>query len=494
MRQTWGEAQAPTLAASLHGADVAPEAAERVAAALDEYTARWTEVATSVCGSAKPAPGRRCLQRRRADLGAAVDVLSAADAEVAKRAIDVVLNLPPPDQCETIGGPAVPDNEELRTATAMARALLSAEQHRAAARQAREAIERVGGDAIVAREAYLVAGLAMLRGPESAEAEHLLRTAYFAAIETNDGEVATEAARAMSFLLVAKHGRLVEGERWIAYARASLQRRGDPPRQTALVMLDEADAMAQRGDVDAAWEHAQKARRIAAKDETARDDPGILLRMVTFAIVTGRYEVALQMAEEATERVARIYSRRHANYASARHQVAYALGYLGRSEEAIAAYTDAIDTVRWLDGPSSLSLARSLNNRAVMLRTAGHHDRAQHDLDAAAAILDANEAGPTHPLRVAVDTNAAESRIEQDDFAGALELYRDLLVRIEASVEPNVATSVALIHRNMARAEAGLGQSAKARAHLQRLQDEGLLELLSPATQAQVLTELEALQ
>jgi len=117
----WDETRAGAVERALltTGGDFAEATAARVRQGLDAYAADWTEMHTRACEAHRD--GERssaaldlqmyCLQRRRAEVAALVDVLDASDAATAASAVQAVAGLRPIASC---GDPTVLMNEQRR--------------------------------------------------------------------------------------------------------------------------------------------------------------------------------------------------------------------------------------------------------------------------------------------------------------------------------------------------------------------------------------------
>lgn len=108
----WGDAQRASLERDLAAA--APFAAEgwpRIERTIDDYAAAWLNQFRDACEATHVRRDQSaftlnmrmtCLERRRRGLAAAIEVLSDADADVARRALDVVSSLPSVSACADV--------------------------------------------------------------------------------------------------------------------------------------------------------------------------------------------------------------------------------------------------------------------------------------------------------------------------------------------------------------------------------------------------------
>ncbi|MEX1368289.1 MAG: serine/threonine-protein kinase [Nannocystaceae bacterium] len=254
----WDEPRRHQLRAAFEDSTVAG-AADRfaeVAARLDAYAITWGALHDQACAqregvdrAARLARARlACLERKRSDLVALVDVLQEPTAVVIHRSVAAAHALPGLEECEDemglllLAARDAPGHErtvQLREGIGRARALRATGRPDAAQREIDAVIEQAG-----AEDLRPVTGLALLeraqlrRGADDlAAAEHDLRAAYFNAVADRRARVAATAAIGLVDVLAAR-GRTEEALAWSEHARAQL------------------DAVAQASSLDAALQQA----------------------------------------------------------------------------------------------------------------------------------------------------------------------------------------------------------------------------------------------
>jgi tetratricopeptide (TPR) repeat protein len=375
--------------------------ADKVAARLDDYTARWGEARTAVCLAGvvdetldAPTHARAlwCLEERRMDLSALVDTLRESEAASVHGAIDAASALPGIDACRdarnlAYATPPPPASaaavRAIKGALARAGALGAAARGDEGTRLATTALaeaEALAWPPLVAAAQFRLGRLARDSGDQEAAERHL-RAAYFSAIDSDALEVATRAAAELANLVGTELSRHDEGEVWVGLAEAHGRR------------LESDDEL-------------QAARRLALRGG------------IQFA--RSEYEDAFESFGEALATFERALGPDHPDVASAALNVGSAAFSRGAVDDARAAFERALEIQRRTYGPAHPALARSLNNLAAVHRVRG-------DLPAArAAIVGALEIresayGPDHSKVLSLVINLAILDAELGHSAAARE-------------------------------------------------------------------------
>ena len=255
---------------------------------LDDYTERWGEAYVEVCetnvAQAHPSAeldlGMACLERRRTELRALVDVLSSADARVSRDAILATSRLTPIQSClgpdAGQGQGVVPSDPRvaaevaiLRDELATARAMQHAARYDEARTRAAGVVERARDIdfAPVSAEARYELGRALQNLARYEDAATELEAAYALAVEHGLDELAARAA--LSRVNLANHRHLPEpAEHWLAQARARVDRLGAQRGRLGVRLRQEAASLAnERADFDEAIRLLREALLLAEDNE-----------------------------------------------------------------------------------------------------------------------------------------------------------------------------------------------------------------------------------
>jgi tetratricopeptide (TPR) repeat protein len=426
----------------------AAAAVEGVRAQLDAYAEAWTTMhaeaceATTVRGEQSAAlldVRMACLDRRRGELTALVDVLADADAAVAEQAVYAASRLVPLDRCADadalLADRQLPADPELAARVDALAGTLRELVAQASAGRAVAALpdfdalvvdaEQVGWGPLVA-EARNRRGRARAIVGNYEGAVEDMNAAYELALAHGLDEIAAEAARELAFVIGYKQSQHDEGLRWIRHALPLALRAGRDD-------LLEANARAR-------W--------------------GVLLL----------HRAELEDAERETTLARAIFERK---LGPDHIEVAEVLTRLGdiatagqRYDPAEAYYRDAIAIFERKLGPDHPYLTPPLANLGAVNLQRLRHEEAAGYLARALAIQEAS-LGDRHPDLVTTLTNLGNVALAREDWAGArarFERARDIAVA--SFGEDSSQVGVALV--NLGTALHRLGDLDGARAALDR--------------------------
>ncbi len=460
---------------------------------IDGYAQAWSEQRTALCRAASdPQEGLQlairglCLEQRREELGALVDLLVRADGEVVDNAVQAVAQLQPVAACEE---PAAHFTRAPLPAVGMeagARLL----EHRLAELRVLEqtgkyldALELAGpvvrdarglGHAPLIAEALYWRGLLHSRLGAPKPAEAALREALLLAEESRHDPIVARAATELVRVVGVELERHVEGMLWSDLAGAALRRIDDPAgevvRRGYLGHLHEL-----RGDLRAAMveygEALEQARGALGEEHpqlaTALDDlAGMQLEQGDHAAAQSNYEKVLEIRQltqgpghprvaEALGHLGRVAAAQgqHARARELFEQAlricdvlracgpadrAEALVNLGRSEHAAGRHADALrlheealGLLEGLYGSEHGKLVGLLLALGTFARERGDHDEAAGHYQRALTIQ-RRAHGDEHPAMVAIHVNLgalALARGRLDEARVALELAQEIHAR-----------------------------------------------------------------
>jgi tetratricopeptide (TPR) repeat protein/tRNA A-37 threonylcarbamoyl transferase component Bud32 len=457
---------------------------ERAARGLDAYAASWSAMHREACEATSVRHEQsealldlrmQCLERRRAELRALVELLSdKVDDDLAQQA------------------PRLPQKLGAVTACADAEALrkrwpppaTAAERERVAAlrgRLAKVAVLRIAARMKPARpiaEAALAEARVLAYPPALAEALHLAGAtslkeralqldadAIEAAARVGDDSLEAEATGLLMQTLDAE-GRVADALALAPAARAAAARAASAPAAQGYVAMSLAAAHVAAAAYD---EALVEATRAVALYQTAQGPDSYdmaqarsMLGVVLWKL--GRTDEGLEETRRVRATMERLFGPDNNNVASACVNLSALLGEVGRYQEALDEGLRAVATFD--KSGNRRGLARALNNTADQYLALGRLDDglAMHQR-ALALNLEIDGRGNPHTARSRFNVGVALARLGRLDEA--LEQQRQALAAREAALGPgheDVAESLAEIGDELR----VLGRLGEARAALER--------------------------
>ena len=256
----WDGSRRAAVTASL-GQVAGPAQAEAVAVAMDQYAERWVHAAEAICqvrdarSREDDAGARGCLERRKADLAAAVELLSTPEPRQARRALSIATAAPLPDGCRTARPPAAPapgaleKAQKLRRQVSTARALLAAglPAHAAGALGTASAEAAAAGDPALEPEALFVRASLQADQGAFATAERTLLDSILSAERTRHDEQAAQSWIALYRLVGADRQDAERAVDLRQHAEAAVARAGNPQLLAAELDVAQGEVLATAG-------------------------------------------------------------------------------------------------------------------------------------------------------------------------------------------------------------------------------------------------------
>jgi tetratricopeptide (TPR) repeat protein len=428
----------------------AEDASRRLHAALDAWGASWEAVRIELC-EARRAGGdllaiarqSACLEQRRLELAALLELLVRADAALVQRSLAAVGELGEPRSCvddpSALSLAPAPPGAQRDAVNELGRALDGVEASIRTARysEARDALAALAARVEQTGHEPLEARLLELRGRASLWSVDVVggvaaleRAADLAEGSRDDRELA-EVWRYLALWALVEARDVNRGLPWLRRAEASARRIGvDPARSGELATLRGHHRLVLHELAQAEHEF-----RVAIADFEAR---GRTLRLLearralgSAQVQQGQLEAALETFRTALAEAELVTGPHHPIYASTAYNLGATLLGLGRADEARLNLRTAVSV--WTESPGELrpDLGIAHLSLAGIALAAGRHAEAEHEIDRAEAILRATRPA-RHPDLGDVASARAAVAFARGDFPAArlaldqvVDIYRE---------------------------------------------------------------------
>jgi tetratricopeptide (TPR) repeat protein len=466
------------------GQDGAPRA-DRVAAAFDAYTRKWTAMHVDACEATEVRKDQstamldlrmQCLQRDLDHVGALAKLFVAhPDRSVVEKALQATQQLPSIDECANLSalaaGASPPGDpvlaakvQDVRGELSRADALMYAGQYKPGLEVARRAVtaaSAVDYPPVQAEALFLSGKLARLTFDKDA-AEPTMRAALRRAGEARDRVLVARAATDLIAIVGQLEGRDADALGIADFAAAAVYEAGDLDelhgqlmnniglvhflaRQYPLALTDLQDALAR-------WERA-----------LGPEHPDVLKAVNNLGAVyakLGKYKESIAYTERAIRAQQATLGPEHPAVAMALHNLGLTQDLAGDHEAAHASIEKALAIDEKVFGPDNMSVARDLQSLATVLRALGRPADSLPLVQRALAIEE-KAVGPEHPQVATTLGNLGENldMLGRGDEAEAA-YRREISIRVKAQGEehPDVAETLLelashhLAHKNFAEA------------------------------------------
>lgn len=411
---------------------------------FDDYVGAWSDASVDVCEATRieglqPSDvlvsANRCLETRRAELDALIEVFSAADAPMIRSAVGAASSLAPIDACtdprrvrDTI---PLPDHDAKADEVMQARAKVSrlrmwraAGQHRAALEgfEALEPTARALGYPPVLAEVLLSLGMARETLGDGAGATAALEEAYWLALEHRHDVVAAKAARALVDHLAAAADLDAAG-RWVKAAEVVTRRATADPAMAANLARTIARLRMMQGDSAAAEASLRHAIEIAPTP-LQRSSHANNLALVLAS--QNRFSDAMPILVEAIEINEHELGPDHIDLAPPLVNLANLRIDLGETDEAVAPAERALALRRATFGPRHPDVASSLQTLGRIAYTRRDFSAARAYFEEALDIVRETR-GPGDPLVTRIESSLAAALVDLGELEEALALHRGVL-------------------------------------------------------------------
>jgi tetratricopeptide (TPR) repeat protein/tRNA A-37 threonylcarbamoyl transferase component Bud32 len=365
--ETWNPArrQAVQQAILATGVPFAADTWERTAAALDRYADEWTEASTDACEDTivrvEQSEDVRylrvlCLAERRRSMHALAQALTDVDAESITEAAGAVNTLPRIASCTDMNylrarvrpprnADVAAQVDALRSQLALAAEKEEIGQYEAGlalAQDVARAAIRLDYPPLMA-EVWLRVGSLQAELGAHAEAEAILRDAFFEARRSDHREVAGEAAARLVFVLGERMSRFEDARTWGLHAEIEIEAAGSPELRALLLNNLGQSFLRQQRHAEAA-EHLKKAVDIATR-ALGPEHPDVGRWINNLGLVAkeqGHYEQAEAHHRKALAIIEQALGPEHPHVAIMTYNLGQALQARGDHEQAALQYRNAL--------------------------------------------------------------------------------------------------------------------------------------------------------
>ncbi len=397
----WDEARETEVRSALEGTGLsyAADTAVRVEQRLDEYTSQWVAVRSEACEAHQRGEQSgalldlrmRCLDERLQHVAATVGILSEANEDVVRKAVEAVAGLPSLERCSDEqalqADLAPPDDPELAERVAAwdeqlieAEALQRAGEYErglALATKVVDEAQAVDYEPLHAR-AWLVAGKLSNSMGRYVEAEALLERALASALALGMRIEAASATTELVFMVGVLQARHEAARDWAKIA-GPLARAAGTSEASARYFNSLGGVAHSEGKQEQARGYYEQALAILEK-ALGSNHPDVgkpLNGLGNAAYSEGKYEQARGYHERALTMWEKALGPDHPNVASSLNN----LGRLAESEEkyeqARGYYERALTIWEQALGPDHPDVARSLNNLGSVAESEGKYEQAR---------------------------------------------------------------------------------------------------------------------
>ncbi|NOK32839.1 tetratricopeptide repeat protein [Corallococcus exercitus] len=366
------------------GKPFAEDMATRATQVLAHYADAWKAQRVQACEDARVSgvkPEEQldrqvvCLERRRKDLRATVDLLAGADAALVEKSVDMAHALPALHECEDVeslaeqqrrpSDPALRDAiEALEDRLSEVRAQVDAGRYPAAlaAVKALEApVEKTGYLPLKAEMRFHLGWLQEQTG-QSPEASRLLSRAVF---DAEAGRADRLKVAILNKLLYVEDGQkhFDPAANWGALAEATLQRLGGEPVLEADVKVNQANLAMSQGHMEEARKRLEEASALYDKalppEHPKRARTLFLLGRLVLG--TGDAKGALPLLESSLARTEAAVGPVHPDVARRHGLLSLALREAGEPARALPHAQAVVDLYKTLHGDKSPQVAEALD-------------------------------------------------------------------------------------------------------------------------------------
>jgi tetratricopeptide (TPR) repeat protein/tRNA A-37 threonylcarbamoyl transferase component Bud32 len=443
------------------GVPYAKDAFAGVARALDAFGHGWATMRREACEATRLRGEQseelldlrmQCLDQRREELHALVDVFTHADGAVVAKAVQAASGIEGLASCANakalrapVRPPRDPEVREkvraVRAALARAVALQSAGNYAGAKVIATAVLadaKRLGYRPLEAEASYRLANLQMAEGKDK-EAQAGLMQAAAIATAAHDDRIA-----ALSWVSLIRAGthlaRYADAEQWSRLAESSVERAGAGEAEQAELLVDQGILLEEQGKYDDALDHYRRA--LAIRERTlGPEHPSVATVLVTIGVALayqGKRDEGLANYRRALAIDEKVLGKEHPSLVDILLDIGLVLVHEDQNEEALACYRRALAIGEKSLGEENADVAAVRDELGSVLVTLGYHEEALRQSKRALAIQEKIH-GPAHPDVAQALATLGYVLGEQGKPEEALPMERRALAIMEGALGPQHA-------------------------------------------------------
>ncbi len=387
---------------------------------LDRYVSDWRLMYAEACEATRVRDTQSeralelrasCLEENRRQLSAQLELFKAADADVVRRAVDIVERLPSVERCAELtrlrAARARPEDPEQRAQLdalelelSRARALLGARKHARALELLTPLRERAAelDFAPLVLDIRLELARAQYGSGDKQRGRETLERALWDALEESHDAPLFEAMKDLSFQVGYDALKPEQGRLWIRHAEALLERelRAGATLTPAREASRRAALAHNRGLIELSAGNLEDARALleealqlnAAATPEDPDNASMIGGLASVHLRGGRYEDASQLFETAVATVERAKGLHHPDLLGPLNNLALALERQARYSEAVDALDRGLQIFADTVGEAHPNYGLVLANRGYMVFLAGRADEGEDDMERALTIME----------------------------------------------------------------------------------------------------------
>ena len=410
---------------------------ERTATALDQYADEWAAASTDACEDTmvrveQPESVRHlrvlCLADRRRSMHALVQALTDVDATSITEATAAVSTLPRIASCEDMdylqARVEPPRDVEIAAQVDRLRGQLALAREKeefgeydaglALAQDVARAASALAHPPLMA-EAWLRLGSLHAELGAYAEAEAILRDAFFEARRAQHREAAGEAAARLVFVLGERMSRFEEARTWGLHAEIEIEAAGAPELR-ALLLNNLGQAFLRQRRLAEAAEFLQQAVTITTR-ALGPEHPDVGRWLNNLALVAreqGNYEHAERDHRKALDITEKALGAQHPHVAALTYNLGTVLYVQGEREQAALQYRGALDRMERSLDPGHPFIAGPLLGLATLHLELGQPAEALPLGERALGVLEAHSDGASDLARARFLVARALAGADQD--------------------------------------------------------------------------------
>jgi eukaryotic-like serine/threonine-protein kinase len=412
-----------------------------VSSVLDRYSRDWAAAYTDACEATRlrgeqseDMLDRRmtCLEQRRMELDATVDVLAHADRTVVENATQAAISLSPVSDCGDLGRLAarvMPPDETTRAEAergfrelGRAKALHEAGRYSEGEPVARSVVVHSEALRYLPLEADAKLALAQFLDARGAygDAEHMLRQALRAAQVGGVREVSAAAWIELVRVVGVRLQRHDDAHEWARDAEAQLDAVPGPSSMLGRLLSAESALLYQEGKLDDAARTGERARAILERTLGSEAAPvaEVLKTIGNAKADLGNHDGARRDYERAQSIWEKAFGPSHPAVAAAWNNVGNLLLESGSYDGALGHYRQALQIWEASLGSEHPNIAVARTNIGETLRALGDREGADAAFRLALSIR-TRALGADHPLTVGNLANLGNVALDAGDFVEA---------------------------------------------------------------------------